>query len=321
MTLLRTLALSLLLTPAVTDADPSSTTPVIVAPDVISGPGHDSAPAFAPDGQTVYFTRSNSSVSTIVVAQRRGDGWSSPTVAPFSGQWSDMEPTMAPDGSFLVFVSNRPQQGTRPLDGSFNNKAIAGGGGNLCRVARTAAGWATPVRMPATINRSSNVFAPSITRDGSLYFMEPVKDTGKFHLFRSQLDKGVYQPATPVAFSNDPEVGDVDPAVAPDESYLVFSSSRAPSIGGMDLFLVARTPDGKWGAPRHLGDKVNSAGSDAESRLSPDGRTLYFASDRTVPVQLLRKPDEAARDLRRMSWDNGLYNIWQVDLAPWLAAR
>ena len=64
----------------------------------------------------------------------------------------------------------------------------------------------------------------------------------------------------------------------------------------------------------HLGTEINSAGSDAEARLSPDGHTLYFASDRVVPVTFPRKPADAVRDLERMSWDNTLYNIWQVEL-------
>jgi hypothetical protein len=69
-----------------------------------------------------------------------------------------------------------------------------------------------------------------------------------------------------------------------------------------------------------MGAEVNSIGSDAEARLSPDGRTLYFASDRTVAVALPRSRAQAARDVARLSWDNTLYNIWQLDLGPWIDA-
>jgi hypothetical protein len=85
----------------------------------------------------------------------------------------------------------------------------------------------------------------------------------------------------------------------------------------MDLYLVLRGPDGAWRTPRVLAE-LSSPGSDAEARLSPDGKTVYFASDRVVPVVLPRKPAEAERDLAR-GWDNTLYNIWQADLSPMLA--
>jgi hypothetical protein len=110
---------------------------------------------------------------------------------------------------------------------------------------------------------------------------------------------------------------DVDPAVAPDESFLVFGSGRAPARS-MDLFIVYRS-NGQWGEPKHLGDEVNSAGSDAEPRLSPDARTLYFSSERVMPVVFPRSVASAQTDLLRIqAWDNGLYNIWMIPLERWL---
>src|SRR5579859_875259 len=92
--------------------------PAVFAPGVMSGPLHDSAPAFTPDGRTVYFTRSDGQNSSILVSHLDNGHWSAPAMAAFSGQWSDMEPAMSPDGRFLVFVSNRPKTpGGKPLDG------------------------------------------------------------------------------------------------------------------------------------------------------------------------------------------------------------
>jgi len=82
----------------------ASATASVFAPGIISGPGNDAAVAFTPDGETLYVTRQH----TILVSHRRGDTWSEPEVAPFSGRWGDAEPAIAPDGSFLIFASNRP---------------------------------------------------------------------------------------------------------------------------------------------------------------------------------------------------------------------
>ena len=298
--------------------------PDIFAPSVISGPADDSAPAFSPDGNTVYFGRGNPSAWAILVSHRVNGAWSAPEVAPFSGQWNDMEPTMAPDGSYLIFVSSRPAtDGGKPIDASFGGESQPGFGGNLWRVNREGSGWGRPMRLPDTVNRSTNVFAPSVAANGTLYFMEPPRDPtprepkrAKFRLYRSEYKGGGYQPPQPLPFS-DGGTTDVDSAVAPDESFIVFGSTRAPAKG-MDLFLAFRRAD-RWCKPIHLGDTVNSPGSDAEARLGPDRRTLYFSSERALLVAQPRTAQSTLENLRRIqSWDNRSYNIWSVSLAPWL---
>ena len=217
---------------------------------------------------------------------------------------------MSPDGRFLVFISNRPRAaGGQPLDGFFMGRHFPAGGGNLWMVKRDGDGWTAPSRLPDIVNRSDSTFAPSVAADGTLYFMHPAEDPRHFRLFRAAYVAGAYQEPQPLPYS-DGTVTDVDPAVAPDESFVVFGSSRAPARQ-IDLFIVFRDA-GHWGTPIHLGDVVNSAGSDAEARLSPDHRTLYFASDRLSDI-----PSGSTR----ADWDNGKYNIWQVSLAPWLDAH
>jgi len=56
--------------------------------------------------------------------------------------------------------------------------------------------------------------------------------------------------------------------------------------------------------------------------LSPDLKTLYFSSERTLPIDFPRSPEQAKADLARLqSWDNGNYNIWTVPLKPWIDAH
>jgi Tol biopolymer transport system component len=281
--------------------------PRVFAPGVISGPSNDADAAFAPDGATLLFSRDGA----ILVSTKSGDGWSAPRVAPFSGRWMDAQPTMAPDGSSLVFVSNRPV-----AEGDAKHP-----GGNLWRVDRHGDDWGEPTHLPATVNRTSSIWGPSIAADGSLYFMDRVDGKGPFRLWRSQARGGDYLAAEPVSFG-DPTTQDVDPAVAPDESFIVFSSKHPAGDAHERLFIAFRDGAG-WGRPIDLGDAVNGTGGNDsnESRLAPDGRTLYFSSDRQLPVTYPRTLAQAAADLARIAaWDNGNQNIWSVSLAPWLDA-
>jgi Tol biopolymer transport system component len=90
---------------------------------------------------------------------------------------------------------------------------------------------------------------------------------------------GQWQAPRVAAFSG--QYRDIDPALSPDGRYLVFASNRPLQAGGarradFDLWRVDRLPDGSWSAPRHLGEKVNSAGAETNSSIAADG-TLYFS--------------------------------------------
>lgn len=167
-----------------------------------------------------------------------------------SGQYSDLQPAVAPDGSHLVFASFRPNGPTAPGVAPVKTEG-------LWRVDRKGTRWGEPARLPATVNLSSRVFKPSIAADGSLYFMamDPAKQ--KFRLYRSQWRDGSYQPAVPLPFS-DGSASDVDPEIAPDESFLLFSSAgRRPGNDNEHLFIVPRTASG-WGQVtpiRYSGDE------------------------------------------------------------------
>lgn len=296
----------------------TGTGPKLFAPGVISGPADDLSPAFTPDGNTVYFTRSNPSGSMILVSTFAGGRWSTPKIAPFSGEWNDIEPAMAPDGSFLVFASNRPAiDGGKAIDGHFNGKTFPGRGGNLWRVDRESNGWGKAHRLPEAVNGNTETFSPSISSDGSIYFMQPDTQTGRFHLYRSQYRSGTYLAATPIGLG-DENTEDVDPAVAPDESYLVYSSNRPQQGGPKRLWIVFREKNG-WGTPVDLGDAINEQGGNIEARLGVDRRTLYFSTNTVPPVSFPQSPNQALRLAEEMQvWANGRHNIWYVSLDPWL---
>lgn len=296
-------------------------TPEIFAPGVISGPANEDSVAFTPDGHTVFFDRISWPNAVILESHKIGHVWSEPKIAPFSGQWLDHDPAMSPDGSFLIFTSNRPDTpGGKPLDAVMaNGKVQPGSGGHLWRVDRKGEdGWGEPVRLPDSVNSSTRTYAPSIAADGSVYFQRP-GDDDDFRLYRSQYRDGAYQAPELVALG-DPAAHKLDPAIAPDESFIVFDANYAGK-GKPDRLYIAFREGSGWSEPVDLGEGVN-VGDPWGSHLGPDNRTLYFSSHRSEHVSYPRTREQAELDLARMqTWDNASENIWSVSLAPWLDAR
>jgi hypothetical protein len=114
------------------------------------------------------------------------------------------------------------------------------------------------------------------------------------------------------------DIDDFDPAVAPDESFMVFSSARLAERG-TSLF-IAFQRNGSWSAPAYMDSVVSPpATGNIEARLSPDHRTVYWSSTRVVPPPPNLDRASAERSLREMeAWNNGLANIWRVSLDAWI---
>ena len=267
--------------------------PVPFAPAMLADMGSVSCPAFTPDGNTVVFDSSGHG-STLYISHRTNGTWSAPTVAPFSGTYLDHDASMAPDGSYLVFVSNRPATPGGPVLTVTVKGRKSPWGGNLWRVNRKGGTWGTPVRLPDAVNENVQTYAPSIASDGSIYFIHP-DSAGAFRIYRSQYGDGAYQPAEMQSFALT-STHEMDPAIAPDQSFIVFDASDPANPDNDILFIAHRTGAG-WGRPVALA-AIDGTDQPWGAHLGPDGRTLYFSSSRGRTDNLVK--------------------LWSASLAPWL---
>ena len=77
---------------------------------------------------------------------------------------------------------------------------------------------------------------------------------------------------------NNPLSDQLSITVSNDYSYYIFSSDRPEGIGGHDLYICKRLPNGKWGEPFNMGRNINTPYDEAFPYLTDNGYTLYFAS-------------------------------------------
>src|ERR1700760_505018 len=84
--------------------------PEIVGAGVISTEDDEFGGGITPDGKTLIFCRSAAPHYLYVMAgSKLVDGkWSDPEMLPFSGQYRDTDPVIAPDGNSILFASDRP---------------------------------------------------------------------------------------------------------------------------------------------------------------------------------------------------------------------
>lgn len=242
--------------------------PVAFVDGVISI-GETGCITFAPDGRTAYFAKHTPRPSRIMVSRFQNGHWSAPEPAGFSGRYPDWDPLVSPDGRRLFFASLRPVGGEE-------KKAS-----DLWYVERAGDGWSEARNLgePVNTKRGGASFA-SAASDGTLYFFAARPDSrGGADIYRSKLVNGRYQEPENLGEEINSSAQEVDPYIAPDQSFLIFASDRPGGMGKMDLYVSFRR-EGRWTSPRNLGLKVNSSGSEVCPCVSPDGRYFFFTSGR-----------------------------------------
>jgi Tol biopolymer transport system component len=263
--------------------------------------------AFTPDGQTVYFSKNvGDRVGVILVSRLSGGKWGPPVVAPFSGQYSDYDPFVTPDGSRLFWIS------TRPVDGKEKEDY------DIWMVEKKGQGWGQPVHLDAPINTDAEEFYPTVAANGTLYFSS-TRPGGKGRggdIYRARLEGGSYAAPENLGDSVNGATHDADPYIAPDESFLVFASyGRPESVGGGDLY-VSHNRGGSWSAARRLGHDVNSAAREYCPIVSPDGKWLYFTSFRGTIDAPRRRPITFAQLSAQLRTPlNGYGNVYRIPVA------
>lgn len=220
--------------------------------------------AFSSYGAELYF----GSLSGIMFSRQENGRWTEPQKAPFSGRYHDFDFNFSPDGASLFFTSNRPLV----KDEAPQNQ------NDIWVVHRTETGWAEPINIGLPVNTEQNEVYPSVSKNGNLYFFRDVRSgtATAADIYCSKLVNGHY--TTPEKLGNEinSEFPDIDPFIAPNESYLIFHSFRPDGFGRADLYISFRKNDGTWMRALNMGEKINTAGGDSSGKVSPDGKYFFF---------------------------------------------
>ena len=123
------------------------------------------------------------------------------------------------------------------------------------------------------------MYGPSITNNGSIYYFGHAEGLGTmndFGIYRAEFINGTYlkPELLPECINTAGGVLNWTPFVAPDESYLLFSSNRINNQQG--IFISFRRNNGTWTEAYSLGETINTNTGERFPAVSPDGKYLFF---------------------------------------------
>jgi outer membrane protein OmpA-like peptidoglycan-associated protein/tetratricopeptide (TPR) repeat protein len=132
------------------------------------------------------------------------------------------------------------------------------------------------------INTPLNEGAQTLTADGRLFVFTACdrKDGyGSCDLYYSRQRNGRWQAPINIGRPVNTTAWESQPSLSANGEALYFSSKRPGGMGGRDIWVSYRQPDGSWGKPENLGAPVNTARDEEAPYIHPDNSTLYFMSD------------------------------------------
>lgn len=289
---------------------PPGKIPELFLPGIISTRRNERDITISPHGSEIYYSMVLPANKLRVILYLRFDGafWSEPEVAYFSGAYNDMEPFFSPDGKRLFFVSDRPnKKNGKPADY------------NIWYVEKGDSGWPDPVNVGEPVNTKNDEFYPSITNSGKLFFTAQRPDSfGGEDIYYSMMVSGDFTEPINAGNSINSEFEDFNAYIAPDESYLIFSSyGRDDDFGGGDLYISQKTGEMVWSDARNMGKDINSEELDYCPFATFDGKYLFFTTNKSNPNLNSHYPRKF-RTIINLADEitNGLGNIYWMKFDP-----
>jgi hypothetical protein len=277
------------------------------APELHSADGWTYTPTFTPDLRTAYYvlwhapdySRPDSSIQELYAARwSDADGaWSEPERVAATAGWRTDWPHVSPDGRRLFLSYIKPHPGhygyadgrsLPPRTGDFDLWAA-----DLDASGTLDAASFVPLDAPdlnrqktpenARVRYVHNETSPRTDLDGRLYFWTERLDDGggRRDVYAAEPD-GAGSWRAPVLLPFNTAERESGVAVDPGGRWLIFASEGRGGLGRSDLFVVVRQPGG-WGEPVNLGPAVNTRHREDSPEVSPDGRALFFSTDRPGP--------------------------------------
>jgi len=237
-------------------------------PPTINSPDPEFATTISPNGRLLSFNRTSHDRSRFfwMISEKNAQGWGTPQLFPHNDTtFMDIDPAFSLDGLSVVFSSNRPIKGREKKDFDLWQSVLKNGK------------WGAPKRLSGGINTAEDEIYGTLTLDQTLYFSR--FSGNKAQIYRSEFRNGSYQTATLVEIPETASISIINPAISPDGLWLVFASGGLAGRGSADLYVTKQISPNRWDTPLNL-SRINTSYADFAPSFSPDGKTLFFTSER-----------------------------------------
>jgi outer membrane protein OmpA-like peptidoglycan-associated protein/tetratricopeptide (TPR) repeat protein len=231
-------------------------------------------PSITVDGKKLIFTRRIKSNEDIYESDLKDSTWGKAYPLPGkinSSTYNEGAENISQDGNWLIFTGCNFPQGLGSCD--------------LYISYLTKNGWSEPENLGPNVNSEFWESTPSLSPDKrDLYFSSNVPGGfgGKDIWVCHKNDNGHWEEPVNLGPEINTSGDESTPFIHADNQTLYFNSTGHPGYSeNPDLFVSHKLPEGKWSKPENLGYPINTIGDEGSLVVASDGKTAYYASDRS----------------------------------------
>ena len=225
----------------------------------------------ADDRMLIYTRLVGGQQEDFFFSMKQDDGsWGKPQNMgqPINTEENEGTISLSPDGQYVFFTGCNRMDGAGSCDIYFS--ALDG---NV---------WKAPKNLGPPINSRSWESQPCLSFDGkTIYFTsDRPGGFGGMDIWFSQYSKGKWSVPQNMGPEINTKGNEQCPFIAKDDQTLYFNTDGRVGMGGVDLFMVRKQPDGRWGKAENLGYPINTYEDEICLVIGADGKTAYYVSKR-----------------------------------------
>lgn len=255
---------------------PPGLIPEPFAPDLMTSEmGYHSTIVFSADLKEALWRPMDKNEGKLFYSVLKNNVWSKPELINFGMDDRILDPFFSPDGKRIYFLSFKP-------DGDGKNKRE-----RIWFVEKTGEGWSVPKLTDKVIYNHPTHWTFSAAMNGNIYFTSEASGVkGENDIYVSKFVNNKYMTPEDLGPAINSDGRDFTPFIASDESYLIFARIDG-STQASDLLISFKDAGGKWTKAVTLGDKINSDSYEYAPCVSPDGKYLFYISQKNKLNQML----------------------------------
>ncbi len=249
--------------------------------NAINSPNDEYFPSITADGETFIFTRKVGDQEDFYISYKVNGKWQAAVpLKEINSYGNEGAPSISADGKMMFFAS------CINIEGNYGSPDRKGYGSCDIFYSENINGkWSKPVNVGPPINTPHWETQPSFSSDGkTLYFIRGIVTRGEIKqqdIYMSVLNENGKFTEPVKLDSNINTAGDEESVfIHPDNQTLYFSSNGHTGMGGLDIYMSKRQPDGTWGKAVNLGYPINTHNDENSLLVDPSGQIAYFASNR-----------------------------------------
>jgi hypothetical protein len=198
---------------------------------------------------------------------------------PINTENQEYVPVISSDESVLIYTYRGPNSTGGLMDDNFNPDPDGYYYEDVFISHRLGDQWLTPESIGPNINTKNHDASIALSSDGQKLFVFHSTEKDGGDIYMSILKGEVWGVPEPLGPNINTKYWEGSCSLSADEQTLYFASERPGGLGGRDIYISKKMPDGTWGKAENLGPAINTQYNDDSPFIHPDGITLFFSSE------------------------------------------